>query len=47
MNVGYLPVTVSMVAARGCDYMLLSLVRDLGQAGILRRVQTGVNTFPV
>ena len=47
MNVEYLPVTVSMVAAKGCDYMLLNLVRDLGQAGILRRVQTGVNTFPV
>ena len=47
MNVQYLPVTVSIVVASGCDYMLLSLVKDLGQAGILRRVQTGINTFPI
>lgn len=33
----YLPVTVDFMAAKGCDGMLLSLVRDLQKKGIVRR----------
>ncbi|KAL9613447.1 MAG: hypothetical protein Q9167_001992 [Letrouitia subvulpina] len=36
-----LPVTVDLLAARGCDGMLFSLVQDLVAAGIVRVPQTG------
>ncbi|KAH1299272.1 hypothetical protein KXX13_003424 [Aspergillus fumigatus] len=41
----YMPVTMSLVAARGCDLMLASLVRDLEKAGILKAVGTGSRMY--
>ncbi|PHH71475.1 hypothetical protein CDD83_5164 [Cordyceps sp. RAO-2017] len=37
----FLPVTVRIMAARGCDAMLLDLVRDLVREGILPTVRAG------
>ncbi|EEU34049.1 uncharacterized protein NECHADRAFT_50177 [Fusarium vanettenii 77-13-4] len=39
----YLPVTVDMMAAKGCDGMLFSLVQHLYEAGILGVSQTGTS----
>ena len=41
----YLPVTVGVMAHVGCDYMLLELIKQLGDANILQPVQTGRMTF--
>ncbi|KAH6724627.1 peptidoglutaminase-asparaginase [Leptodontidium sp. MPI-SDFR-AT-0119] len=41
----YLPVTVAIQAARGCDRMLASLVRDLEGEGILKPVGTGSRLY--
>ena len=41
----YLPVTVNILAARGCDLMLLDLVNDLVTDKILPRVKTGNSIF--
>ena len=41
----YMPVTMSLVAARGCDLMLASLVKDLEKAGILKAVGTGSRVY--
>ncbi|KAL4781350.1 amidase signature domain-containing protein [Aspergillus varians] len=41
----YMPVTMSFVAARGCDLMLVDLVRDLEDAGVLRPVETGERMY--
>ncbi|KAH8112112.1 amidase signature enzyme [Phellopilus nigrolimitatus] len=40
-----LPVTVSLVARRGCDFMLLDLVGALAEAGIVQTVKTGRTAF--
>ncbi|KAF4951992.1 hypothetical protein FGADI_7108 [Fusarium gaditjirri] len=40
-HVEYLPVSVRIMAAEGCDGMLLDLINDLVKAGILPRVQPG------
>ncbi|KAL8712010.1 MAG: hypothetical protein Q9220_003706 [cf. Caloplaca sp. 1 TL-2023] len=40
-HVEVLPVTVDLIAARGCDGMLINLIQDLTAAGILQDSQTG------
>lgn len=40
-HVEYLPVTVNLMAAKGCDGMLFSLIEDLYKAGILKKSLTG------
>ncbi|KAJ5123845.1 Amidase [Penicillium bovifimosum] len=42
----YMPVTMSFIAARGCDLMLVNLVEDLEKAGILKPVSTGPRMYP-
>ncbi|KAJ5554756.1 hypothetical protein N7535_007202 [Penicillium sp. DV-2018c] len=42
----YMPVTMSFVAARGCDLMLVNLIEDLEKAGILKPVSTGPRMYP-
>ncbi len=37
----YLPVTVDIMAARGCDGMIFGLVHDLVEAGILKASDAG------
>lgn len=41
----YLPVTMSFVASRGCDLMLVNLIKDLEKAGILNPVGTGPKMY--
>jgi hypothetical protein len=41
----YLPVSVGLRMARGCDFSLASLVRDLEQAGVLRSVAVGPRLY--
>jgi Asp-tRNA(Asn)/Glu-tRNA(Gln) amidotransferase A subunit family amidase len=41
----YLPVTVSFLAAKGCDYMLLNLIQALQNAGIIFGVKVGTTAF--
>jgi hypothetical protein len=38
----YLPVTVDMMAAKGCDGMLYDLILRLKKAGILPDIDSGV-----
>ncbi|KAH7151612.1 amidase signature domain-containing protein [Fusarium sp. MPI-SDFR-AT-0072] len=40
-HVEYLPVSIRLMAAEGCDGMLLDLINDLVKAGILPQVQPG------
>lgn len=40
-----LPVTISIVARRGCDFVLLDLVEKLAEAGIVHASQTGRTAF--
>ncbi|KAL3457272.1 amidase signature domain-containing protein [Aspergillus heterothallicus] len=42
----YLPVTMSIVAARGCDLMVASMVRDMEAQGILKPVAAGTMLYP-
>ncbi|KAL4863997.1 hypothetical protein BDV12DRAFT_206061 [Aspergillus spectabilis] len=42
----YLPVTMSIVAARGCDLMVASMVREMDSQGILKPVAAGPKLFP-
>jgi hypothetical protein len=37
----YLPVTVDIMAARGCDGLIFGLVQDLVKAGILKASAAG------
>lgn len=41
----YLPVTISLMAAKGCDYMLLNLIEGLSDAGIISGVKVGATAF--
>ncbi|KAJ9130823.1 Glutamyl-tRNA subunit a [Pleurostoma richardsiae] len=41
----YLPVSMALRMARGCDYVLASLVRDLESAGVLRAVAAGSRLY--
>lgn len=45
-RVEYLPVTMSLVAARGCDLMLANMVKQMEQEGILRPVSVGTRLYP-
>ena len=38
-----LPVSVRIMAARGCDLMLLDLINELADAGIVPQIKTGDN----
>lgn len=40
-----LPVSVSLVARRGCDFMLMDLVGALADDGIMQTVKTGRTAF--
>jgi hypothetical protein len=40
-HVEYLPVTVDLLMANGCDGTLLSLVKDMHAAGLLESVKVG------
>ncbi|KAL6410783.1 glutamyl-tRNA subunit a [Ilyonectria robusta] len=42
----YLPVSMGLRMARGCDYVLADLVKDLEKAGVLRGVATGSRMYP-
>ncbi|KAJ5666474.1 uncharacterized protein N7477_008922, partial [Penicillium maclennaniae] len=42
----YMPITVSFVASRGCDFMLVNLIRELEEAGVLKPVMTGTRMYP-
>ncbi|KAL5508468.1 COQ2 [Sanghuangporus vaninii] len=41
----FLPVSISLVARRGCDFMLLDLVGKLADAGVITKVKTGRTAF--
>lgn len=41
----FLPVTINNIAAGGCDLMLLDLINDLNEAGIIPTIQTGTSIF--
>lgn len=40
-----LPVTVSVVGRRGCDFVLMDLVKALADKGIVQMVKTGRLVF--
>lgn len=40
-----LPVAIDVLAHRNCDLMLLDLVKALGDAGVLREVNTGMTLW--
>jgi hypothetical protein len=40
-HIEYLPVSVALMAAKGCDGMLFSLIGDLYKAGILKEALAG------
>ncbi|KAJ5205176.1 Amidase [Penicillium cf. griseofulvum] len=42
----FMPVTMSFMAARGCDLMLVNLIENLEKAGILNPVSTGSMMYP-
>ena len=39
------PVTINIMARRGCDFMLFNMVKKLAQEGVLRSVKTGRTPF--
>lgn len=41
----YMPVTVSVIAKRGCDYMLWNMWEKLADLGVLKEVNTGRTAF--
>ncbi|KAE8152217.1 amidase family protein [Aspergillus avenaceus] len=45
LGVEMVPVTVSVVGGRGCDFVLFNLVERLAEEGVLRTVQTGRRAF--
>jgi hypothetical protein len=40
-HVEHLPVTANLMAAKGCDGMLFSLINDLYEAGVLKESKVG------
>ncbi|KEY64417.1 hypothetical protein S7711_08473 [Stachybotrys chartarum IBT 7711] len=46
LQTGYLPVTMALRMARGCDFILADFIRDLESEGILRPVAAGTRLFP-
>lgn len=45
MQTEYFPVTISLMAHAGCDYMLLDLMKSLATAGVVQTVKTGKTAF--
>jgi hypothetical protein len=45
-KIEYTPVTMSLVAARGCDLMVANMVKDMEARGILKPVATGPRLYP-
>lgn len=41
-----MPVTMSFVAAKGCDLMLANLIEDMEKAGDITPVRTGPRMYP-
>lgn len=41
----FLPVTIDVLAHRGCDNMLLDLTAALADEGLLKEVKTGSTAF--
>ncbi|OAA63468.1 Amidase signature domain protein [Niveomyces insectorum RCEF 264] len=41
----YMPVTVSVIAKRGCDYMLYNMWEKLADEGVLKTIKTGRTAF--
>ncbi|KAG8170022.1 hypothetical protein KVR01_000767 [Diaporthe batatas] len=46
MHVEYLPVSMAVRVARGCDHVLASLVAKMEEEGIVRPVATGPRLYP-
>lgn len=44
-HVEYMPVTVSVIAKRGCDFMLWNMWEKLADMGVLKEVKTGRTAF--
>ncbi|OIW33079.1 amidase family protein [Coniochaeta ligniaria NRRL 30616] len=44
-HVEYMPVTVSVIAKRGCDFMLWNMFEKLADMGVLKEVKTGRTAF--
>lgn len=40
-----LPISVNIVAARGCDFMILNLVNDLFDQGIIKQIKAGSSVY--
>ncbi|KAI9637823.1 amidase signature domain-containing protein [Dioszegia hungarica] len=41
----YHPVTISLIARAGCDFMLLNMVDELADAGLIKTVKTGRTAY--
>ncbi|GIC84287.1 amidase family protein [Aspergillus udagawae] len=39
------PVTINIIARRGCDFMLFNMIKKLAEEGVLRSVKTGRTAF--
>ncbi|KAH1488333.1 hypothetical protein LV164_004194 [Aspergillus fumigatus] len=39
------PVTINIIARRGCDFMLFNMIKQLAEEGVLRSVTTGRTAF--
>jgi Asp-tRNA(Asn)/Glu-tRNA(Gln) amidotransferase A subunit family amidase len=44
-HIEYMPVTVSVIAKRGCDYMLYNMWEKLADLGVLKTIKTGRTAF--
>ncbi|KAF7540860.1 hypothetical protein G7054_g1091 [Neopestalotiopsis clavispora] len=42
----FMPVSINMIAKRGCDKVMWNFVREMAEKGILKTVQTGREAFP-
>ena len=40
-----LPISVNIVAARGCDFMILNLVNNLFDQGVIKQVKAGTSVY--
>ncbi|KAF9894121.1 hypothetical protein FE257_009094 [Aspergillus nanangensis] len=45
MHTEQIPVSINLMARRGCDFMLFNMVEKLAEVGILRAVKTGREAF--
>jgi hypothetical protein len=39
------PVTINIIARRGCDFMLFNMIKMLAEEGVLQSVKTGRTAF--